>query len=393
MPKIKLNKMNSNSCRLPDSGCITEASLSCRSSSGAKAPNSSRSERSALCNAAIDRISSGNCCKMNIFRLILSTFIFASQSLLSASEENPPRSNEISKKQNRECDSLSHKKSKMKSRSRELFERLHTIPFEEQLEIKKLFHYLFKEEVFSFSIYGDKPLSFSESLDQYSANELLTFISLKDYYQDVFENFIEPSSILRKRWEIWEKYKDRFCLKKYLLLRKKIDKNEVIFLLNKKLFEKTVNQHIDLFKKTIKKEITAQQLFIEFADENTKVFDILQKNEGLLGILLGFGSHNSMLFQKRENLESQLKIMNKFGIYKPVSIERKIDIINSKLQPLREHDFNIISSVNQIRFVADQTNPETNKLKKKYDRSKVKIDKILYRDDWFEQLLIQLTSD
>ena len=100
-----------------------------------------------------------------------------------------------------------------------------------------------------------------------------------------------------------------------------------------------------------------------------------------------------MLFQKRENLESQLKIMNKFGIYKPVSIERKIDIINSKLQPLREHDFNIISSVNQIRFVADQTNPETNKLKKKYDRSKVKIDKILYRDDWFEQLLIQLTSD
>ena len=51
----------SNSRCLPDSGSITEASLSCRSSSGAKAPNSSRSERSALCNGAIDRISSGNC--------------------------------------------------------------------------------------------------------------------------------------------------------------------------------------------------------------------------------------------------------------------------------------------------------------------------------------------
>ena len=53
---------DSNSYCLSDSGCITEAPLSCRFSSGAKAPNSSRSERSALCNAAIDRISSENCC-------------------------------------------------------------------------------------------------------------------------------------------------------------------------------------------------------------------------------------------------------------------------------------------------------------------------------------------
>ena len=52
----------SNSRCLPDSGCITEASLSFRSLSGAKASHASQSERSALSIGAIDRISSGNCC-------------------------------------------------------------------------------------------------------------------------------------------------------------------------------------------------------------------------------------------------------------------------------------------------------------------------------------------
>lgn len=331
--------------------------------------------------------------KKYIINFILYIFIFASQPLWSTSEVNSPHFNVAIKEQNTILDQLSRKKFENEFVTEEAIRNFKTIPLKEQFEIKKLFHYLFKEELFSFSIYGDKPISFSESLDEYSADELLKFNSLRDYCKDIFENMIEPTSLLRKRWETWEKYKDRFHLKKYLLLKKKIDKNEVIFFINKDVFKKTINQHIHLFKRAIREKITAKQLLTEFADENTKIFDILHKNEGLLGILLGFGPHNAMLFQQREDLENQLNIINKSGIYKSISIEKKLDVINSKLQILREHDFNIISSINQVRFVADHTHPETSKLRNKYDQLKIKINEILSNDDWFEQLLIQLTSD
>ena len=73
---------NSNSRCLSDSGCITELSLSCRSRVRLKAPNSSRSERSALCNGAIDQISSGNCCmnKSNHQRLKIPLYEIESDS-------------------------------------------------------------------------------------------------------------------------------------------------------------------------------------------------------------------------------------------------------------------------------------------------------------------------
>jgi hypothetical protein len=265
-----------------------------------------------------------------------------------------------------------------------------SIPNKDQLKIKELFNELFKYEEFAYSLFGDKPMSFSDSLlNEYSANQLLEFLSLKDYCQDALENFVEPSEIFKKRWETWKRYRNQFKLKKYLLLDKKRGDQVRIFLINIEAFKQVVNQNINLFKKNINPSISAESLLTQFEYENTDVFDILHHNEGLLGILLGFGKHNAMLFQQREELERK----KKFGVYKLENIQNKLNLANTRLKPLRKHDPYIIASINRVCFVADPEHYETIKLRHKYDNLNRKINEIYSRDDWFEQTLIQLTSE
>jgi hypothetical protein len=82
-----------------------------------------------------------------------------------------------------------------------------TISNEDQLNIKELLQDLFKNKEFAYSLYGDKPMSFSEPLSNLSATQLLEFISLKAYCQDIFEDYVEPINVFRKRWDAWNKHK------------------------------------------------------------------------------------------------------------------------------------------------------------------------------------------
>lgn len=120
--------------------------------------------------------------------------------------------------------------------------------------------------------------------------------------------------------------------------------------------------------------------------------DILHRNEGLLGILLGFGKHNAMLFQRREDLLEKLEEKKICGLYNLEPIQNELQQINSKLQTLREHDFYIISSLNRVCFVADHKQQESKRIKEKYDELNVKINEIYSREDWFKQTLLQLIS-
>src|ERR1700739_2405298 len=85
----------------------------------------------------------------------------------------------------------------------------------------------------------------------------------------------------------------------------------------------------------------------------TNVLDLLNDNEGLLGVLLGFGKHNSMLFQKREYILDDLENKKNSHIYRLEKIKNKLSLVNDKLQSLHEHDPYIIASINRVCFAAD----------------------------------------
>lgn len=262
-----------------------------------------------------------------------------------------------------------------------------TISETEKLDIKNLFEYLFKHQVFAYTLYGDKPMSFSESLDDISKSSLLKFISLKDYFQETVENVVEPNRVFKRRWNTWNKYK--FNLKNYFLLEKKIGDQNRIFFINVSAFKRVVNKNIDLFKQIIDSNISAEVLLEQFKNGKTNVWDILNHHTGLLGILLGFGRYNAMLFQEREDFYDLLEN----PLTHSESIQKKLSQVEDKLCCFHEHDSQIIASINRVMFLADPNHPETLKLKKKYNKLNQKINEIYSRDDWFEQTIFQLTSN
>lgn len=267
---------------------------------------------------------------------------------------------------------------------------METIPFEDQKEIKILFRDLFYNQSLAYSLFSDKPMSFSDrSLFKQSSISLIRLLSIEGYCQSVLEPYCEPSNLLNKRWEIWNKYESRFNLKKYLFANKKIGKQVRIFLINKEAFLKVINENLDLFKQVIGNDLSAEKLLEEIAEENTNVWDLLHNHEGLLGILLGFGRYNAMLFQEREKLLDKLEI----PIISDKSIQEKIQFFNHLLKPLHQHDAYLVASINRVGFVADSDHPETTKLRNKYDELNRRLNALYAKEDWFEQTLLQLLTD
>jgi hypothetical protein len=271
-----------------------------------------------------------------------------------------------------------------------IIEKFSTINSYDQKEIKLLFRDLFFNQGFSYSLFGNKPLSFSDSsLLEHKSNQLVNLLLIDGYCQKIMKPYCEPSSIIGKRWMIWNKYKNMFNFKNYILFIKPINTKRKIVIINKKHFKFIFNKNIDLFKKILKHSITCENLLRKFELEDNSILKILNNNEGLLGILLGFGAYNAMLFQKREEF---INNSNKYLIDSEI-IKEKIEKFNTLLQSLREHDSYIISSINRVCFAADPKHDETIELRNNYDALNRKINEIYSRDDWFEQILIQLTSD
>lgn len=274
-----------------------------------------------------------------------------------------------------------------------IFHILSSIPEDDKQEIKNLFSYLFKYQRFAYSLYGDKPLTFCDtSLTPYSIQELHDLLSIEEYCYDLLKSFCEPSHSLKRKWEIWKKYSHLFYVNNYCLIDKQLDDKFYIIIINKKHFINTVNKNLDLFQHIISPSLSAPNLLTQLVFGKTSLFETLHHHEGLLGILLGFGRYNSLLFQQRENLLKALAQVHLLNIQKVHFIQEKLHLIDNKLQSLREHDPFIISSINRVCFAANPYHPETQIIKLKYDSLNKLINTIYSKEDWFEQTLLRLMT-
>jgi hypothetical protein len=127
-------------------------------------------------------------------------------------------------------------------------------------------------------------------------------------------------------------------------------------------------------------------------------FDLLARNHELFGILLGFGKYNSHLFQRREDLDPyELPINLRIKVPPSpeyTSIQSELEDLSQKMCCFNGYSqcFPIVT-FNQVTFAADPNHPETIFLRKKYEAQRKRIHQILDREDWFEQILLQLTSE
>ncbi|OJV07308.1 MAG: hypothetical protein BGO14_01055 [Chlamydiales bacterium 38-26] len=84
-------------------------------------------------------------------------------------------------------------------------------------------------------------------------------------------------------------------------------KNHVhILFINKNLFLKTVQDNLSLFQYVLGPDVTPQGLLAKLTDPQATFHGVLKDDKVLIGILLGFGTQNSIYVSRMENLHDML---------------------------------------------------------------------------------------
>lgn len=171
---------------------------------------------------------------------------------------------------------------------------------EDKLVIEPLLKDLVFNNHFGYVLVGEKPVSVASYFIHEPFTNLL-FIQKSNAYN--FEH----------SWKTLEKYRSKLNSRNFVLLKEKSnffalkdktsERNDVnvIILINKTLFLHTVEKHLDLFKKTLGDWVTPTSLLTKISEAKTSLFEILRYDEGLYGILLGYGKANALAFKR--NLE------------------------------------------------------------------------------------------
>lgn len=293
------------------------------------------------------------------------------------------------------CTFLLHCQDFQKSQS--ILEKIAALPPEEKELLKMLFIDLFRVHGFAHALYGSKSIA----LTDYHVDEIKKNISIDSYCKDLLNREGgAPVSFYLKGWKIWEKYQHLFKTPLYILKKHQISNSNSIFLIliNKKAFLQTVKKNIKSFKRILGKAITPDHLLEEIEKEEIKFFELLKYDEELIGILLGYGQHNAQLFKRREEIYNFLErkkisldfIANFQGLE---NIHQELNNLQSKLHLFNPAITLPMADTFTPSFLADRDHSETIELRIVYQKIRPSISRLFDQEDWFEHILLQLTSD
>lgn len=148
-------------------------------------------------------------------------------------------------------------------------------------------------------------------------------------------------------------------------------------MVNKVEFVKVINQHLHLFERVLDRSVSPEQMLSDLESGKISLLDSINNNKMILGILLGYGKYNAMLFNRRE-----WQGLNDAGLqHSTIKLEAFGDYAYSPL---------VIKSVH---FAADFKHPETKVLQKKYQKLREKISEIYAKGNFLEITLSQLMAD
>lgn len=214
--------------------------------------------------------------------------------------------------------------------------------------IEYIFDYLFKFDEFSYTLFGDKPMSFEHINTSYVGDlSLINYCVLFSYKKPV--NFLETS------WEAWKSKYGNIKFKNYLFFDKENSHYKTIILINKKAFLQVCDNNKNLFKKVFGIDFTAEMLLKRLTSKELTLEEALNNHQGLLGILLGYGTNNSILFHNKNKF-----IRNKTS--------KKVQAVNPY--------FYWISLIQPVRFIGDIKHPETIQLLDKYEKVNTRVSNI-----------------
>ena len=260
----------------------------------------------------------------------------------------------------------------------------------EKIKVKYLFEKLFKQDSFAYSLFFDKPISFSEVLFPVLPwSVLIKILNIEEYVKLSFSPELS-SDFFEEAWNIWEKHQSKLLnQEKYLFIKKEFEGKPILLLINIEQFHNKFNQNLEFFQH----KFNNPDLLIQKIKDSTDLDAFLDNIS--LGILLGYGVRNSELFEERESKERKMRQL----IFLSPSSNIKKELqnqIDHLWEILRIKDDNYYFTEISLPFcnifASDQNDFETKALNKKYKAQAKEISQIIYTHDWFEKIILKLKN-
>jgi FKBP-type peptidyl-prolyl cis-trans isomerase len=147
-------------------------------------------------------------------------------------------------------------------------------------------------------LYGDKPIC----IEGYRKRPI-------DLHTNEWQVIKINAFDLLKKWRIISKDN------KYLFLFCDYLDCSHMIVINRNAFIKTVTDNLSLFRYLLGRTITAESLLNELATNENQFYEIIKHNKTIIGILLGYGTNNSLIVSRLEELTDPIPNINAFPFF------------------------------------------------------------------------------
>lgn len=161
-----------------------------------------------------------------------------------------------------------------------------------------------------------------------------------------------------------------------------------ILFINRNLFLKTVQDNLSLFQYVLGFEVTPQKLLDKLIDPKENFHSVLKKNEVLIGIILGFGTQNSLRGGRVENLQNKMTAAEDPPFLNPVfNHEDSFKLCKHFLIQTGSSNTKSYDLEPGFSFSCLKDDKETNILISELEETQTKIQNLLKSDQFFKIML------
>lgn len=249
---------------------------------------------------------------------------------------------------------------------------LSSLPEEERILLDYFFRCLIQEDVIGYTLIHTKPMSF------FSCLKPKMHISASPYevaplprMKCLFEGFKSRYAMFHRGFEIWKRYEHLFCKKNIFFgdyeAEGDLSYGKVI-IFNKKLLLPLINKHIIRFQE-IDPSLKDPQSIFKALLKDEKFKEKFHSSTALVGICLGYGERNAVLFEKMIKHFSALGLygMTLHSLEYQKAIKNELSSLKASFNGiLQSHDSKKMLFSFGPSFRVDDTHPETHLLEKKY---------------------------
>jgi hypothetical protein len=146
-----------------------------------------------------------------------------------------------------------------------------------------------------YTLLGSKPIT-QISLETFTEEEKQAYVDSLSKKELENALVIEDYS-LPQHWEKWKKISAQFPLKRYLLLEKETKEHaKSLYFINIFQTAVTIEENYEAFRKVVHFDFNPLEVVLEMQDANSKFWEVVEDNDLLKGLLLGYGKINAYAF-------------------------------------------------------------------------------------------------